>query len=124
MSNTITYSVDTDGIATVVIDVKDRSMNVATREFMLEFDQCIDTVAADEAVVGAIVTSGKSSFFAGADLMELVDVFDGGLSKDDILELYLNHIYFGHGRYGIEEASRYYFGKSMGYRGVYPIQRG
>jgi 3-hydroxyacyl-CoA dehydrogenase/enoyl-CoA hydratase/3-hydroxybutyryl-CoA epimerase len=87
MSNTITYSVDTDGIATVVIDVKDRSMNVATREFMLEFDQCIDTVAADEAVVGAIVTSGKSSFFAGADLMELVDVFDGGLSKDDILEL-------------------------------------
>ena len=83
----MSYSVDSDGIATVVIDVKDRSMNVATREFMLEFDQCIDTVAADEAVVGAIVTSGKSSFFAGADLMELVDVFDGGLSKDDILEL-------------------------------------
>ena len=34
------------------------------------------------------------------------------LSKDEILELYLNHIYFGHGRYGIEEASRDYFGKS------------
>jgi penicillin-binding protein 1A len=32
------------------------------------------------------------------------------LSKDKILELYLNHIYFGHGRYGIEEASRFYFG--------------
>ena len=36
------------------------------------------------------------------------------LSKDDILELYLNYIYFGHGRYGIEEASKYYFGKSVG----------
>lgn len=35
------------------------------------------------------------------------------LTKDDILELYLNHIYFGHGRYGVEEASRYYFGKSV-----------
>lgn len=35
------------------------------------------------------------------------------LSKDRILELYLNQIYFGHGRYGIEEASRYYFGKSV-----------
>jgi 3-hydroxyacyl-CoA dehydrogenase/enoyl-CoA hydratase/3-hydroxybutyryl-CoA epimerase len=83
----MSYSVDTDGIATVVIDLKDRSMNVATQEFMAEFDQCIDTVAADEAVVGAIVTSGKSSFFAGADLMQLVEVFDGGMSKDDILEL-------------------------------------
>lgn len=32
--------------------------------------------------------------------------------KDKILELYLNHIYFGSGRYGIEEAARYNFGKS------------
>lgn len=32
------------------------------------------------------------------------------LPKDKILELYLNHIYFGHGRYGIEEAARFYFG--------------
>jgi penicillin-binding protein 1A len=34
------------------------------------------------------------------------------LSKDEILELYLNHINFGRGRYGIEEAARYNFGKS------------
>ncbi len=34
------------------------------------------------------------------------------LKKDEILELYLNHIYFGHGRYGIEEAARDNFGKS------------
>jgi penicillin-binding protein 1A len=33
------------------------------------------------------------------------------LSKDEIFSLYLNHLYLGHGRYGIEEASRYYFGK-------------
>jgi len=33
------------------------------------------------------------------------------LSKDEIFELYLNQIYLGHGRYGVEEASRYYFGK-------------
>ncbi len=32
--------------------------------------------------------------------------------KDKILELYLNHIYFGSGRYGIEEAARFNFGKS------------
>lgn len=35
------------------------------------------------------------------------------LSKQDILHLYLNQIYFGNRRYGIEEAARYYFGKSV-----------
>jgi penicillin-binding protein 1A len=35
------------------------------------------------------------------------------LSKDEILDLYLNQIYFGHGRYGVEEAARYYFGKGV-----------
>ena len=32
-------------------------------------------------------------------------------TKDEILEMYLNHIYFGHGAYGVESAARYYFGK-------------
>jgi penicillin-binding protein 1A len=34
------------------------------------------------------------------------------LSKEEILYIYLNHIYFGDGTYGIEAASRNYFGKS------------
>lgn len=33
------------------------------------------------------------------------------LTKEQILEIYLNQIYFGHGRYGIEEAARVQFGK-------------
>jgi penicillin-binding protein 1A len=32
-------------------------------------------------------------------------------SKDEILQLYLNQIYFGHGAYGIEAAARIFFGK-------------
>mgnify|MGYP001578777783 CR=1 FL=1 len=35
------------------------------------------------------------------------------LKKEEILELYLNKIYFGHGAYGVEMASRVYFGKSV-----------
>jgi len=33
------------------------------------------------------------------------------LTKEEILEIYLNQIYFGHGAYGIQVASRTYFGK-------------
>ncbi|HET9551393.1 MAG TPA: PBP1A family penicillin-binding protein, partial [Anaeromyxobacteraceae bacterium] len=35
------------------------------------------------------------------------------LGKDEILYLYLNQIYLGHRRYGVEEASRFYFGKPV-----------
>lgn len=34
-------------------------------------------------------------------------------TKTDILWLYLNHIYFGHGAYGVEAAARTYFGKHV-----------
>jgi penicillin-binding protein 1A len=37
---------------------------------------------------------------------------DKYLNKDEILHLYLNQIYLGHGTYGIESASLIYFGKS------------
>ncbi|MEW6409207.1 MAG: PBP1A family penicillin-binding protein [Nitrospirota bacterium] len=33
-------------------------------------------------------------------------------TKDEILELYLNNVYFGSGAYGVETASQTYFGKS------------
>jgi penicillin-binding protein 1A len=39
---------------------------------------------------------------------------EASLTKEEILYLYLNQIYYGHGRYGIEEAARFYFGKSVG----------
>src|ERR671923_296324 len=35
-------------------------------------------------------------------------------SKDRILEMYLNQVYFGNGAYGVEAAARTYFGKSVG----------
>jgi penicillin-binding protein 1A len=34
-------------------------------------------------------------------------------SKDEILELYLNRIYFGEGAYGVQAAARRYFGKDV-----------
>ncbi|MBI4698600.1 MAG: transglycosylase domain-containing protein, partial [Nitrospirae bacterium] len=37
---------------------------------------------------------------------------ENNLTKEEILELYLNRIYFGQGAYGLEMAARKYFGKS------------
>ncbi|ERJ13347.1 transglycosylase domain-containing protein [Haloplasma contractile] len=39
-------------------------------------------------------------------------LLEDNYSKDEILEGYLNTIYFGHGIYGVEDASLFYFGKS------------
>ncbi len=38
---------------------------------------------------------------------------ESNLSKDDILSLYLNQIFFGHQCYGIQEAGRFFFGKDV-----------
>jgi penicillin-binding protein 1A len=43
----------------------------------------------------------------------LATKIEKNLNKKEILELYLNKIYFGHGAYGVEMASRIYFGKAI-----------
>jgi penicillin-binding protein 1A len=48
----------------------------------------------------------------GRKLLEIrvAQEIESRFSKDEILELYLNHIYFGNGARGIEAAARHYFG--------------
>lgn len=82
--NTIDYQVDGDGIATLTIDLKDRSMNVITPEFMRELGECIEQVAESDEVKGAVVASGKDSFVAGADLKQLVHAFDANGSAEEL----------------------------------------
>ncbi|SVB98747.1 uncharacterized protein METZ01_LOCUS251601, partial [marine metagenome] len=35
-------------------------------------------------------------------------------TKDEILEMYLNNVHFGHGTYGVQAAAKRYFGKDAG----------
>jgi 3-hydroxyacyl-CoA dehydrogenase/enoyl-CoA hydratase/3-hydroxybutyryl-CoA epimerase len=82
---TITYQVDADGVAIVTVDVKDKPMNVITPEFMDDIAEVADKISGDDKVKGAVVTSGKSSFMAGADLKDLVATFD---ERTDAAEVY------------------------------------
>lgn len=44
-------------------------------------------------------------------------------SKEQLLEIYVNQVYYGHGKYGIESAANFYFGKTVkkDKQGVAPI---
>jgi 3-hydroxyacyl-CoA dehydrogenase/enoyl-CoA hydratase/3-hydroxybutyryl-CoA epimerase len=83
--DTITYKVDADGVALVTVDVKDKPMNVITNEFMDDVFEVAEKIASDDKVKGAVVTSGKDSFMAGADLKHLVATFD---QRTDAAEVY------------------------------------
>jgi 3-hydroxyacyl-CoA dehydrogenase/enoyl-CoA hydratase/3-hydroxybutyryl-CoA epimerase len=62
---------DPDGIALVTWDMPGRSMNVFDAKVIEELDAIVDQVAADAAIKGAVVTSAKEAFSAGADLTML-----------------------------------------------------
>ncbi|MGH7465523.1 MAG: transglycosylase domain-containing protein, partial [Longimicrobiales bacterium] len=44
--------------------------------------------------------------------IRLAGIIEDAFAKRDILRMYINQVYFGDGKYGIEEAARGYFGKS------------
>lgn len=73
MTDTIRFDVDSDGIALLTIDLPNASMNVFNAQLIEDLDTCIDKVLADDAIKGAVITSGKSAFLAGADLNMLGD---------------------------------------------------
>jgi penicillin-binding protein 1A len=58
-----------------------------------------------------ILLSQERSFGRKAREWILSVRMEKALTKDQILELYLNQIAFGHARYGVEEAAVFYFGK-------------
>ena len=63
--------IDADGIALVTWDAPGRSMNVIDLKVIEELSAIVEKVAADAAIKGAVITSGKETFCAGADLTML-----------------------------------------------------
>jgi 3-hydroxyacyl-CoA dehydrogenase/enoyl-CoA hydratase/3-hydroxybutyryl-CoA epimerase len=60
--------VDGDGIALLIWDMPGRSMNVIDLKVIEELAAIVERIAGDAAIKGAVVTSGKETFCAGADL--------------------------------------------------------
>jgi 3-hydroxyacyl-CoA dehydrogenase/enoyl-CoA hydratase/3-hydroxybutyryl-CoA epimerase len=80
MSTTALHlSLDADGILLMTIDVPGQSMNVITPQLTQDLAAAVERLRTDEAVKGAVLTSGKpSGFMAGADLKAMGALFDPG----------------------------------------------
>ncbi|WP_312781250.1 3-hydroxyacyl-CoA dehydrogenase NAD-binding domain-containing protein [Brevundimonas sp.] len=76
--------VDADGVALITFDVPGRSMNTLTSSVMAEIPQLVERIKTDDAIKGAVITSGKASgFCAGADLGDIAGGMIGGASLQD-----------------------------------------
>ena len=79
--------VDADGIALITFDVPGRSMNTLTGSVMNEIPQWVERIKTDDAIKGAVLTSGKASgFCAGADLGDIAGGMIGGTSLQDAFD--------------------------------------
>lgn len=55
--------------------------------------------------------NNDKTLFRKATEMSIATALEANFTKDQILEMYLNRIYFGKGAYGIKAAAKTYFGK-------------
>ena len=65
-----------------------------------------------QQVAKALYLSPEKSYIRKIKEALLAYKIDRYLTKEEIITLYLNHIYLGHGTYGVEAAAQGYFGKS------------
>jgi 3-hydroxyacyl-CoA dehydrogenase/enoyl-CoA hydratase/3-hydroxybutyryl-CoA epimerase len=66
------YTKDNDNIVTITMDMQGRSANVINAEFGKLWLEMIERLEKEKAeIVGVILTSAKSTFFAGADIDNL-----------------------------------------------------
>src|SRR6266540_5829204 len=87
--------VDADGIALVTWDAPGRSMNVIDLKTIEELSAIVEQVASDAAIKGAVVTAGKETFCAGADLT-MLEVFSRtftDMAKAQGEEMAVKHLY-------------------------------
>jgi 3-hydroxyacyl-CoA dehydrogenase / enoyl-CoA hydratase / 3-hydroxybutyryl-CoA epimerase len=83
----IQFEIDAHGIATLTIQQTLRAMNVIDWAFADALNERIDQIAQDPRITGVILTSGKSSFVAGADLAIMADFVTPGVTPRDAAQM-------------------------------------
>jgi 3-hydroxyacyl-CoA dehydrogenase/enoyl-CoA hydratase/3-hydroxybutyryl-CoA epimerase len=85
---TLRFEVDAHGIALITLDDPARTMNVTSPELVADLMAALDRVAADPAIKGAVLTSGKpGSFVAGGDIKDFVGAHDRGMTQAEAFEI-------------------------------------
>ncbi|NRA86835.1 MAG: enoyl-CoA hydratase/isomerase family protein [Rhizobiales bacterium] len=81
--NDFTFEIDADGIAIIIWNRADKSMNVMSEAGFEDLIAFTDEIKNNPKILGAIITSGKDSFCAGADINMIDKILHDG---DDIEE--------------------------------------
>jgi 3-hydroxyacyl-CoA dehydrogenase/enoyl-CoA hydratase/3-hydroxybutyryl-CoA epimerase len=84
MQATLRFEVDA-GIALITLEDPGKPMNVVSPQFIDDLITAIERVATDPAIRGAIITSAKPAFMAGADLKYIASIAGGALTLEQAL---------------------------------------
>ncbi|MEM1275243.1 MAG: FAD-dependent oxidoreductase [Pseudomonadota bacterium] len=87
MTEIFALSTDQDGIATLTWDLPGARMNVLTEAGILELEDKIPALIADDTVRGVILTSGKADFAGGMDLPTILTYKRRALASDRPAEM-------------------------------------
>ncbi|MEM7465959.1 MAG: 3-hydroxyacyl-CoA dehydrogenase NAD-binding domain-containing protein [Pseudomonadota bacterium] len=83
MAEYLSLEVDEDGVAIITINCADQPMNVLGPQLIADISSALDKVQHDDAITGAIFTSAKKDFMAGADLKWLCETLDKNMDAKE-----------------------------------------
>jgi 3-hydroxyacyl-CoA dehydrogenase / enoyl-CoA hydratase / 3-hydroxybutyryl-CoA epimerase len=84
--NTLTLEVDGDGIALITLNDPGKPMNVVSPEWIDDLIGAVERVATDTTIKGAVITSAKPAFMAGADLKYIYTLSGGAITPRQAFE--------------------------------------
>ncbi len=85
--NDFTFEIDSDGIAIIIWNRQDKSMNVMSEAGFDDLIAIIKEIKQNPKVLGAVITSGKDSFCAGADINMINNILHDNDNVAEQMEL-------------------------------------